>query len=196
MIDTIMNQPVRVLDGGLGRPYIILPVSQVERATKLFDDNGIIYQVDKLTIAIDDQPANAWIHLNRKTDTRHVQALLDSQQGEAARLCGENGARGDQANTSSAISGNPHSDAAQGPENEKHEQTIHEAQVFPDEVRGPYIILPAAQVAGVRKILDANGVGYWVSHTVISVDGKPPEAWIFLKHKTDPDHIQALIDAA
>ena len=59
-----------------------------------------------------------------------------------------------------------------------------------------WIKLPADQLDRVRTVLDANRVGYWVEHGVISFDGGPYMAWIQLRRKTDPNYVQSLLDAA
>jgi hypothetical protein len=60
---------------------------------------------------------------------------------------------------------------------------------------GSSIMLPADQVDRVRQILDQHSISYWVDHTIISVDGNPPTAWIYLGRQTDPNQVQLLLDA-
>lgn len=57
------------------------------------------------------------------------------------------------------------------------------------------IKLPADQLDRVRAVLDASNVGYWVQHGITSFDGGPFMATIQLRLKTDPQQVQALLDA-
>ena len=69
-------------------------------------------------------------------------------------------------------------------------------RVSAESASGPYISLSAHEVERVRSILEANNIPFWVDHRFVSVDGKPALAVINLGRKTDPDQVQAILDAA
>jgi hypothetical protein len=64
----------------------------------------------------------------------------------------------------------------------------------PENAR-PSIRLPKDQVVDVSELLDANGIGYWVGHISVSVDGQPYVSRIHLRQGADPNRVQALLDA-
>lgn len=68
--------------------------------------------------------------------------------------------------------------------------------VSTDGTAGPYIMLPACQLADVRRLLDDHGVRYWVEEDVISLNGAPETAVIDLGRGADVDAIQAVLDTA
>ena len=68
-------------------------------------------------------------------------------------------------------------------------------RVSVDPASGPYIRLPRDQLEQVRKLLTDNNVSHWASHHAISVDDGPFIAVIYLGRKTDPGHVQGLLDA-
>jgi hypothetical protein len=215
MTDTTTNQPIHVLDGGEGRPHLILPAVLLEQACKVLDGNGIRYSVSPTIISIDGKPATAWIFLKHLTDPNHVLALLQPLQTEegqidedssaaitsqklaAAMAEQRNGTQGDQATTRDPMSSNLRGGNAAGEVNGKNPTNpARPVQVFDGGTAGPYVILLASLVERVRKILDDNRIRYRVCHTVISVDGKPATTCIFLAPQTDLDHAQSLLDAA
>lgn len=60
---------------------------------------------------------------------------------------------------------------------------------------GPYIMLLVDQLPDIRRVLDANGVRYWVDEREISVNGKPPFTVINFGYRGDAVLIQRLLDA-
>ncbi len=66
--------------------------------------------------------------------------------------------------------------------------------VSTDGGAGPYIMLPFAQLADLRKALDHHGIRYSVEEDVISLDGAPEIAVIDLGRDADVSSIQAILD--
>jgi hypothetical protein len=60
---------------------------------------------------------------------------------------------------------------------------------------GPYIMVPVKQLDQVRTLLDANNILYWVDEQAISLDGKPEITFVNLRHETNPDSVQHLLDS-
>jgi hypothetical protein len=60
---------------------------------------------------------------------------------------------------------------------------------------GPYIMLPVSQLDEVRRLLDSQGVGYWVEENVISLNGAPEVAVINLGRGGDAAAVQAVLDS-
>jgi hypothetical protein len=68
-------------------------------------------------------------------------------------------------------------------------------QVESDEVAGPSLRLPLAQLASVREVLDRHGIRYWPDSFAISLDHKPPVIVINFDRREDAQ-IQAILDEA
>jgi hypothetical protein len=69
-------------------------------------------------------------------------------------------------------------------------------RVKSDEVAGPFLSLPLAQLEGVREILDRHAIRYWVDSFAVSLDGKPPKIVINFGRMGDAARIQAALDEA
>jgi hypothetical protein len=69
-------------------------------------------------------------------------------------------------------------------------------EVKSDEIAGPFLSLPLAQLASVRKVLDRHGIYYWVDSEAISLDHKPPVIVINFGRKGNAAQIQAALDEA
>ena len=69
-------------------------------------------------------------------------------------------------------------------------------RVLLDVATGPYIYVSVDHFDQVRKVLQDNNIPHWVDHIGISVDGRPMERLINIKKGSDPDRVQALLDAA
>ena len=65
-----------------------------------------------------------------------------------------------------------------------------------DEIAGPFLMLPLAQLAGVRAALDRYAIRYWVDSEAISLDGRPPRIVINFGRAGDPARIQAALNEA
>ena len=66
--------------------------------------------------------------------------------------------------------------------------------VSTDGTAGPYIMLPASQLAEICQLLDSRGLRYSVEEDVISLNGSPEVAVVDLGHGADVGAIQALLD--
>jgi hypothetical protein len=78
MTDTTTRKPLHVsTDGGAG-PYIMVPVSQLDKVTALLDANRVSYWVDEEAISLDGKPEVTVINLGHRGDPVTVQRLLDS----------------------------------------------------------------------------------------------------------------------
>ena len=76
------------------------------------------------------------------------------------------------------------------------EMTKKRLRVDDDTIAGPSLMLPLAQLAPVKEVLDRNGITYWVDSFAISLDRKPPLVVINFGRKGDANQIQALLDEA
>jgi hypothetical protein len=68
-------------------------------------------------------------------------------------------------------------------------------RVSTDGTAGPYIDLPASQLAEVQQLLDSHGIRYQVEEDVISFNGEPEEATIDLGRRGDAEAVQAILDS-
>ena len=57
-----------------------------------------------------------------------------------------------------------------------------------------YIDVPLEQLNGVKALLDANQVSYWVDEEVLSIDDGPEIALVMLDEHTDVEMVQRLLD--
>lgn len=57
-------------------------------------------------------------------------------------------------------------------------------------------MLPKEQLDEVRHLLEINQIRFWVDHQPISIDGKPAVVVINLGRRTNPQHVQTILDAA
>jgi hypothetical protein len=69
-------------------------------------------------------------------------------------------------------------------------------RISTDGVAGPYLMVPLAQLAGVRARLDRHSVRYWVDADAISLDGKPAVVVVNFGRAGDSARLQALLDEA
>jgi hypothetical protein len=69
-------------------------------------------------------------------------------------------------------------------------------QVESDEIAGPSLRLPLAQLDQVREVLDRHGFRYWADFFAISLDHKPPVIVIDFDRREDAARIQAVLDEA
>jgi len=77
MIDVTTKKPLKVSTEDPARPYLMLPVSQLDEIRRLLDSHGIRYSVDELMISWEGGPEEATIALGSGADARAVQAILD-----------------------------------------------------------------------------------------------------------------------
>jgi hypothetical protein len=76
------------------------------------------------------------------------------------------------------------------------EMTEDRFVVKSDLVAGPFLILPRAQLAAVREVLDRNGIRYWADTFAISLDGRPATIVINFGRDGDATRTQAVLDEA
>lgn len=76
MIDSITDRPIRVSTDGGAVPYVVVPVTQLEKVRGLFDSSGVAYWVDEEAISLDGKPEVVYINLRRGGDEA-AQRLLD-----------------------------------------------------------------------------------------------------------------------
>jgi hypothetical protein len=69
-------------------------------------------------------------------------------------------------------------------------------RVSNDVSTGPYIMLPKDQLDEVRRLLETNQIPFWVDHQAVSIDGKPAVVVINIGRRTNPQQVQAILDAA
>jgi len=68
--------------------------------------------------------------------------------------------------------------------------------VSTDGTAGPYLMLPASQLADVRQRLDEHKVRYWVEEDVISLNGAPAVAVVDFGRGGDAATVQGILDGA
>jgi len=78
VIDTTTCQPLYVSTDGDAGPYIMVPVSQLDKLKALLDANKVPYWVDEEAISLDGKPEVAIINLDHGSSPAVVQSLLDS----------------------------------------------------------------------------------------------------------------------
>jgi hypothetical protein len=76
------------------------------------------------------------------------------------------------------------------------EMTRDQLRVATDAIAGPYLMVPMAQLALIRSVLDRHAVRYWVDSHAISLDGKPAIAVINFGRAGNASQIQAVLDEA
>lgn len=80
MIDVTTKRPLSVSAKGTSRPYITLPVSQLDEVQQLLDSHGIRYWVGEHFLSFNGAPEEAFIDLGREADAAAIQAILDSSR--------------------------------------------------------------------------------------------------------------------
>jgi hypothetical protein len=78
MIDTTTLKPLCVSKDGDAGPYIMVPVSQLDKVIALLEANKVSYWVDEEGISLDGKPEVAVINLAHRSDSTGIQRLLDS----------------------------------------------------------------------------------------------------------------------
>lgn len=78
MTDATTKKPLRVSTDGTTGPYIMVPVSQLDKVRRLLDSRHVGYWVEEEAISLDGAPEVAVINLGRGADATAVQAILDS----------------------------------------------------------------------------------------------------------------------
>jgi hypothetical protein len=78
MIDTTVQKPLSVSTEGKGRPYIMVPVIQLNAVKSLLDTYQIRYWVDEEAISLDGGPEVTVINLFHGADSAAIQRILNS----------------------------------------------------------------------------------------------------------------------
>jgi hypothetical protein len=78
MIDAMTRERITVSAEGIGGPYIMVPLEQLDAIEAMLRENQITYWVDADAISLDGKPEVAVINLGRGTDAGNVQRLLDA----------------------------------------------------------------------------------------------------------------------
>jgi len=78
MGESAQSHHMKVLNEAGVEPYIVLPVSKLDRVTSLFDANKVSYWVDEEAISINGRPEIVYVTLAQRSDPEMVQRLLDS----------------------------------------------------------------------------------------------------------------------
>ncbi len=73
MTDATTQQRLQVSTDGTARPYIAVPVSQLDEIKRLLDSERVHYWVDENAISLNGTPEVAVINLGRDADSRTVQ---------------------------------------------------------------------------------------------------------------------------
>lgn len=71
-------------------------------------------------------------------------------------------------------------------------QRLH---ISTDGDAAPYIMIPEAQLAQVRALLEKNKIPHWIDEEVISLDGKPEVAFINFGRGVNVAVVQKLLDS-
>jgi hypothetical protein len=77
MIDEMTKKPMRVDSDTVAGPFLMLPLSQLERVRELLDQNGIYYWPDSTAISLFNKPPRIVINFGRTGDANRIQAILD-----------------------------------------------------------------------------------------------------------------------
>ncbi len=80
MIDTQSKKAIRVLDGGIAGPYLMLPLDQLDRVRALLDQHAVRYWVESQVISINHGPETAWVNFGFTEDAARLQAILDEAE--------------------------------------------------------------------------------------------------------------------
>ena len=77
MIDEMTHNSLRVSGDGIGGPYLMVPVSQLDAVRAVLDRHAVDYWVDSDAISLDNEPAITVINFGRDGDADRIQAILD-----------------------------------------------------------------------------------------------------------------------
>lgn len=77
MIDQTTHKPFRVKSDEVAGPFLMLPLSELERVREVLDRHSIKYWVDSFAVAVDGRPPKTVINFGRTGDAARIQAALD-----------------------------------------------------------------------------------------------------------------------
>jgi hypothetical protein len=183
MISAITQKPLRVM--GTDWPYFMVPVSQLEEVRHLLESHGIHHSVLTDIISWNGAPFEAFIDLGHGADPQAVQTVLDSVPGPG------------RCSLALADDGIGHSCCDRIGEGQTMIDTTTKKplRVETDGEGRSYIDLPATQVEEVRRLLESHGIRHWVLEDILSWNGGPFEAIIYLGRGADPQAVQTVLDS-
>jgi hypothetical protein len=77
MIDQTTQNPFRIKSDEIAGPFLMLPLSQLERVREVLDRHAIRYWVDSFAVSVDGRPLKTVINFGRTGDAARIQAALD-----------------------------------------------------------------------------------------------------------------------
>jgi hypothetical protein len=77
MIDEMTKDQLRVSTDGIGGPYLMIPVPQLDAVRAVIDRHHIPYWVDADGISLDGEPAITVINFGRSGEVDRIQSILD-----------------------------------------------------------------------------------------------------------------------
>jgi hypothetical protein len=77
MKDSATKRPLYVITDGTAGPYIMVPVSQLDKVQRLLDLHRVHYSVEENVVSLNGGPEVAVVNLGRAGDTNGVQKILD-----------------------------------------------------------------------------------------------------------------------
>jgi len=187
MNDVSTEKPLCVSTvGGVG-PFMMLPLSQLEEVTQLFEDQGIRYWVEEDAISLDGGPEIVVINFGRHGDAEAVQRVLDEcplmERREAACWRGQ-------------VSGATIlSNASSGDQAMNDVSTEKPLCVSTVGDVGPFMMLPLSQLEEVTQLFEDQGIRHWVEENAISMNGGPEIVVINFGRHGDAEAVQRALDS-
>jgi hypothetical protein len=77
MIDEMTQETLRVSDGGIGGPYLMVSMDQLDAVRAVLDRHKVRYWVDADAISLDNEPAITVINFDRTDNAARIQTILD-----------------------------------------------------------------------------------------------------------------------
>ena len=77
MMDQTTHKPFRIKSDEIAGPFLMLPLSELDRVRDALDRHSIRYWVDSEAISLDGKPAKIVINFGRTGDAERIQAVLD-----------------------------------------------------------------------------------------------------------------------
>jgi hypothetical protein len=78
MIDSAMQQPIKVGADTETGPYIRVSVQPRDRVPEVLHKHDIRHWVDNYSVSIAGRPDMTWVYVRKGTDPDRVQTLLDA----------------------------------------------------------------------------------------------------------------------
>jgi hypothetical protein len=77
MIDEVTKDILRVSDGGIAGPYLMVSMDQLDAVLAVLDRHKVRYWVDADAISLDNEPAITVINFDLRDNAARIQAILD-----------------------------------------------------------------------------------------------------------------------